>query len=571
CRVIIKRGRAPITEEDREALSPRELDRGMRLACRFAVQEDLVVEIPGGYTREGQVILEESAFEVSLDPQVKALPLSITPPSLDYPRGDLERVCDFLGEELWASPETLWNLPDPLEGQVTAVVRDHELLDLLSGEERAYGAAVDIGTTTVVAYLMDLLTGEELAVRSVMNPQIKYGDDVISRITHSMEREEGREELMGPITRSIGDLVKECCRSASVSPERVYEAVMVGNTAMHHFLWGLDPSNLALCPYIPVTSSTLQARWGRKLGINPGGYVFTPPNLAGFVGADHTAVLLSCALWEEEAPHLVIDIGTNGEISLGSSEGIHSCSCAAGPAFEGGNLTSGMRGTAGAVDHLRITEDMGVRLSTIGGGRPRGICGSGIVDAVSELFKAGVLDPSGRIAEELEWERIRVCDGQSQVVLATERESDTGEPVVITQEDVVQVLYAKAAMYAGATLLMDAMGVSRRDLESILVAGAFGNYISPESARGIGIFPEVDLERVRGVGNAAGAGAKMMLLNREARRRARELADRVNYIELAAHPDFEEKFYQALYLPHFEEDLFPEVMASRRGNGPIPP
>jgi uncharacterized 2Fe-2S/4Fe-4S cluster protein (DUF4445 family) len=281
--------------------------------------------------------------------------------------------------------------------------------------------------------------------------------------------------------------------------------------------------------------------------------------VAGFVGADHVAVLLASHLWESDEPRLLMDIGTNGEISLGDSERIASTSCAAGPAFEGANLKFGMRGTEGAIDHVRISGDYGVTYTTIKGVRPRGLCGSGVVDAISEMFKAGVIDRTGRIREDLEIPGVQVRNGESQFIIAAEKESAINEPITITQDDVVQIQYAKAAMYAGASILMERMGINPSRLDAIMLAGAFGNYLSPESARTIGLIPEIPLRRVVGIGNAAGAGAKMALLNEDARKQALEIVNRVEYVELAAHPGFEELFYRALYIPNYDMSSFPGI------------
>jgi uncharacterized 2Fe-2S/4Fe-4S cluster protein (DUF4445 family) len=291
------------------------------------------------------------------------------------------------------------------------------------------------------------------------------------------------------------------------------------------------------------------------------GYVSSLPNVAGFVGADHVAVLLASRLWESEDPKLVIDIGTNGEISVGNSDGIASTSCAAGPAFEGANLSFGMRGTDGAIDHLSISDELDVSYTTINGLKPKGLCGSGVVDAIAEMFRTGVIERNGRIREELESPRIRVVDGESQFIVATRDETSMKEPIVITQNDIVQIQYAKAAMYAGTSILMERMKISSSKLDAILLAGAFGNYVRPASARIIGLFPEIPLDRVIGIGNAAGAGAKMALLNEDVRKKARELATSIEYVELAAHAQFEDRFYNALYFPNYDTSFFPQVMS----------
>ncbi|MDD1767302.1 MAG: ASKHA domain-containing protein [Methanomassiliicoccales archaeon] len=566
CRVIVTSEDALITEEDRKAIDPRDLDRGVRLACRMKADHDLVVEIPTEFARSSQIILEDSAIDIEIKPRIRWIPLRVPPPSLDFQVGDFERLSKVLEDRL-GTKSLLASLPIMnslnellrIEGEVTAILRGNELIGMIPPKPKErYGMAIDVGTTTVVAYLMDLESGKEVAVKSAMNPQIGYGDDVVSRITFAMERRNGTSVLQSLIVSCINDLIDGCCAATCVSRNDIYEIVAVGNTAMHHMLFGLTTSGLAFSPYVPVISDPVEFK-AKEIGIDiaPEGYVHSLPNVAGFVGADHVAVLLASHIWESVEPRLVIDIGTNGEISLGDSERIVCASCAAGPAFEGASLKFGMRGTEGAIDHVSISKDYTVKYTTIGGTPPRGLCGSGAVDAISEMSKTGVIDRTGRIMEELEIPGIRVRNGESEFVIAAEKESAINEPITITQDDVVQIQYAKAAMYAGACILMDSLGINASRLNAIMLAGAFGNYLSPESARTIGLIPEVPLQRVIGIGNAAGAGAKMALLNEDFRERAREILRKVEYIELAAHSGFEELFYRALYIPNYDTSSFP--------------
>lgn len=562
CRVMVKELDSPLTDDERKHLSAVEISKGVRLACQVFPEENLIVHVRTSFLRGEQVILEESLAEVAVDPMIKSFPIEVPKPSLDCQIGDLERLLSELPQDVESpviSVEVLRSLPSILagEGRIRVITRGDEILCLHDGEEGIYGVAMDIGTTTVVAYLTDLASGEVLAVRSAMNPQIIHGDDVVSRITYAMENQEGLNDLRTEIVDCVNLLVQGCIEEADLPQEEIHEMVIVGNTAMQHMFFGLDPSSLALSPYVPVSTGSLDEK-GEALGIKMGrGYVHSLPNIAGFVGADHVAVLLATRLWERERPTLVIDIGTNGEISLGSKEGIVSASCAAGPAFEGASLKCGIRGIPGAIDHVRIEGD--VEYTTIGGLSPNGLCGSGAVDAIWEMFKAGFIDASGRIVEELDTPRIRVVEDQAEFIIATEEESATGKPVVITQDDVVSIQYAKAAMYVGSTLLMKHMGIRPREIDGVLLAGAFGNYVSVESTRNLGVIPEIPLERIEGVGNAAGAGARIALLNRRCREKAKELSRNVRYLELAAHPEFEERFYEAMFIPHFDPSLFPEV------------
>ena len=569
CKVIVRGGYAPMTDNDKKLISQTDLDQGMRLACRIRIDSDMVIDIPEESARNEQVILEDANVKATICPRVRSVVLTIPPPSLAYQVGDYERLHKVLGEHTNVSYETslhvLRKLPGVLRSstEIRLITRGNEILDIVPvKDEELFGVAVDIGTTTDVAYLLDLRTGECVTVQSRMNPQIAHGDDVISRITYAMKNSDGAKVLQDQITSCIDDLVGECCTKAGVSREKVFEIVVVGNTAMHHLFFGLETSNLGRSPFIPVVADSIEER-SRELGINAAreAYVYSLPNVAGFVGADHIGVLLACRLWEGDEPRMAIDIGTNGEISVGNADGIASTSCAAGPALEGANIRFGMRATTGAIDHLTISDGLEVSYSTINKGKPRGLCGSAVVDAISEMFRVGVIAPNGKIRTNLESPRIRVGNGEVQFVVATEEESATGEAVAITQKDVSEVQCAKAAMYAGATILMEDRGVTRDDLDSILLAGAFGNYVSPRSAIGLGIFPEVPLSRVKQIGNAAGSGAKIALLDESTREEARKLARDIRFVELAARPEFQERFFQALYIPNRDQSLFPNVMS----------
>ncbi|MEM2943642.1 MAG: ASKHA domain-containing protein [Methanomassiliicoccales archaeon] len=563
CRVVVTTKDAPISQEDAKFISKNDLMRGVRLACKLIVEDDLVIDIPEEYEKKEQIILVKSFAHVDTDPTVKKITIQVPPPTIDFPLPDFERLKNSIkqiGGFLHIPLKILSLLPDYLRKNSEAhiVLRHDEILGLTEKNEGVYGIAVDIGTTTVVAYLIDLVDGRELAVESDMNPQIKYGDDVISRITFRLEREEGVEILRNQIVSCINDLINRCATLAGIKRDEIYEVVIVGNTVMHHLFWGLEVQSFAFSPYIPVVARSLEEK-AKVAGveINEEGYVYSLPNIGGFVGADHVGVLLAVRADESQYNRLAIDIGTNGEISVITPGRIISASCAAGPAFEGGCLRFGMRGARGAIDHVKITENLGVKYSVIGNTKPRGICGSGIVDAIAEMVRLGIIDRSGRIMEEIDSPRIGVQNGESYFIVAFEDETAVKEPIVITQNDVLQIQFAKAAMYAGTEILMKMSGISDKEIDEILLAGAFGNYIDPANARMIGIFPEVPLDHIVSIGNAAGSGAKMALLNNEMRKKAEEIARKVEYIELAAQPDFEEAFYSALYFPHNDLTRFP--------------
>ena len=572
CYVQMISGETEPTKEDLKLLGKRKVQSGMRLACRLKVIRDIVVETPEYLGSSKHVILESSEDIQDFDPAVREMIVHLEGSTLERPEsihsqflGALKEVgfdramipLSVLGSLAKASPD----------GQELYIVtREDEILRAETSRDGGiYGVAIDVGSTTVVAYLMDLLSGKTLAVHSYLNPQIKHGDDVISRITFSMAEPNGRKELQDLIIGCINQLIESCCRTAGIRRESIMEVMLVGNTAMHHSVFGLDQRLLTLVPFAPVVSDALEFK-GKELGIGMAneGYACALPNVAGFVGADHVSVLIASHLDELHEPHMVIDIGTNGEISVGDEHGIFSASVAAGPAFEGGNLSCGMRGAEGAIDHVTIGQDLDLQFTTIGGKRPRGICGSGAIDLVSEMFLDGIISPSGKIQEDADPNRVRKKDGERRYVLVEAKDSAVNREISFTQEDIVQIQFAKGALHAASEILMERRNVQEKDIRGILLAGAFGNFVDPDSARNIGLFPEVPLEKIKGIGNAAGSGAKMTLMSKRLRRKAQKLAKDVTYIELAAQQDFEDRFYASLYFPHQDWGKFPEVTSKAR-------
>uniref|UniRef100_UPI0025BD6F44 ASKHA domain-containing protein n=1 Tax=Ferroglobus sp. TaxID=2614230 RepID=UPI0025BD6F44 len=436
---------------------------------------------------------------------------------------------------------------------------DREIIDVEPGyrAENVYGLAVDIGTTTVVGYLTDLRTGKVLAVDSMMNPQVTYGEDVMSRITYAMQNPEGLEQLNRKIIDGINEILKNVCDQAGIKPEEVSEVTIVGNTAMHHIFLKIEPKYLSLAPYVPALHKSYDVK-ARDLGLNisKGGYVHVLPIEAGWVGADNVAVLIATEPYKRDEMCLVIDIGTNGEIVLGNKERLISCSAAAGPALEGAHIKHGMRAATGAIERIRIDpETFEPEYKTIGNAPPRGICGSGIIDAAAELYRVGIVKKNGRFNLDLDTPRVRVADGQPEYVIAWANETAIGHDIVITQKDIREIQLAKGAMCAGAHILMKEMGVE--SVDRVIVAGAFGNYIDKISALIIGLVPDVPVDRIESVGNAAGVGARLALISKEKRREANEIARKVEHIKLAVHPDFEREFSMAMYFPHMDKKRYP--------------
>jgi uncharacterized 2Fe-2S/4Fe-4S cluster protein (DUF4445 family) len=416
------------------------------------------------------------------------------------------------------------------------------------------GIAVDIGTTTVVAKLVDLTTGQCLTTQAMLNPQTRFGDDVVSRISYASSSEH-LAELHRVITDCINDLIGRLCRRAGVDASRIYEASIVGNTTMNHLFLQLPIEQLGRAPYQAHSVDAHDVPPGRLgIAINPDGNVHCAENIAGFVGADTTAVALAVDMDRIEDRVLVVDIGTNGEIVLGTRDGLYAASCAAGPALEGARIRCGSRAAEGAIEAVVFDED--ISLDVIGDAAPRSICGSGLIDAVAVLADLGVLDATGRFAErdsrgpELPASIIsRLLDWDGQPAFCLARNERTAQPdVIVTQRDIREVQLAKAAIRAGIRILMNKLGMTDSDLDRVLLAGAFGNYLRPSSAVRIGLLPNVPLDRIHSVGNAAATGAEILLISDECRARAARLARRIQYIEIAHQKDFADVFAEAMFL-----------------------
>jgi uncharacterized 2Fe-2S/4Fe-4S cluster protein (DUF4445 family) len=432
------------------------------------------------------------------------------------------------------------------------VTRESEVIGFLAPEASPLGLAIDLGTTKIAAYLVDLASSRTLGSRGLMNPQIAYGEDVIARITLAEQDEAKRLLLRQLVVGALNEAASELCAQVHSNPSQIVDVVVVGNTAMHHLFLGLPVRQLALAPYVPAVASALDVR-ARDLGLHSaaGAYVHLLPNVAGYVGADHVAMLLATQIEEQPGIALAIDIGTNTEICLADNGVLTSTSCASGPAFEGAHIRHGMRAASGAIERLRLVEDT-IEYQTIGGVSPVGLCGSGIVDTMAQLFLAGVLDRQGRMHDH---PRVREVDGVREFVLVDEptllgasgRDPARGA-IVFTQQDVRQLQLAKGAMRTGIEILLASSGRKMEEIESVIIAGAFGSYIDVANAITIGLLPRLPLERFHQVGNAAGMGAKLALVSRAKRETARALASRIGYIELAAHPLFTTTFAQAMLL-----------------------
>lgn len=579
----------PPTDEERALLRAANapVEDGYRLSCATCVQGDALLFVPEESRAQKQVI-RKSATERLIDvaPAIRQVYVEVPQAELGEHRGDWGRLQDALAEQwdlsnLRIDLPVLRRLQETLRKErwaVTALVwNDQEVIDVQPGyKEGIYGLAVDIGSTTVAGHLCDLRTGELLATEAIMNPQVAYGEDLMSRVSYAMTNKTGLATMHEAIIDALNTLASRAARAANLQARDIHDAVFVGNTTMVHILLGINPRELGGAPFALATRDSVEVR-ARDLGLrlHPGAHVHVLPAEAGHVGADNVATLIAETPYRDAAVSLIIDVGTNAEIVLGNNEWLYSASSPTGPAFEGAQISYGMRAAPGAIERVRIDpQTLESRIRVIGEERwsdewnldpdaplesqpqhlAAGICGSGIIEAVAEMYLAGIILPDGRFNAELENDRVRWRGKQGAYVLATRDQTATGRSIVVTQDDVRSIQLAKAALYAGAKLLLVRAGMPA--IERIVLAGAFGSYIDPKYAMVLGLIPDCALSSVVAVGNAAGDGARIALLNRDKRDEAADISRRVTYIETAVDPEFQNEFVRALHIPH-AGDAFP--------------
>lgn len=555
----------------------------VRLSCAACVVGDLLIHVPEESQARKQVIRKEAAdLTIEVKPAVRLVYVEVEAAELGM-SGDWQRLQTALAEQwdlhnLSIDFLALRNLQKTLRAgnwAVTATVwQNREIIRIESGYvESLYGMAVDIGTTTVAGHLCDLLSGKVLATETIMNPQVRYGEDLMSRVSYGMMKEKGVEQLHRTIIKTLNDLAKKAAERAGIQAEEITDLVLVGNTVMHHLMLGIDPVELGGAPFALATHDALDIK-ARDLGlkaVHSGAMVHILPCIAGHVGADNTAVLLAELHQLDEKITLVVDIGTNAEILLGNQNRILSASSPTGPAFEGAQITHGQRAAPGAIERVRIDRKTGkVRYKVVGDARwndelesdesltPTGICGSGIIEVVAELFSTGLIDSGGLFAEDAPQKnaRVRLSGRTAELILVPSHESATGREIVVTQQDIRAIQLAKGALYAGIKLLMDHMGINQVD--RIKLAGAFGSYIDPIYAMIIGLIPDCDLDEIKAVGNSAGDGARIALLNIEQRILVQKVTRTVDYVETAVEAAFQEHFVAAMGLPH-ASDPYPHL------------
>jgi len=552
CRVRIVSGAvtAP-SDSERRQLSTAELAAGARLACQTAAAADVRIEIPPESLMTAQRLqLEGLQLEVELDPPVVARDVNLTPPARDDLRADATRLLEALAPD---APRiglpVLAELPEALRAHGWAArIAIHrpanEIVAVAPNGSRLLGLAVDLGTTKLAAYLLDLETGETLARAGAMNPQIAYGEDVMSRIAHANTGPSARAALQDLVVEALNRLASELCNEIDRDPTAIVDCVVVGNTAMHHLFAGLPVRQLGEAPYVAACSGALEVHAADVgLRLATGATLYLPPLIAGFVGADHTAMLVATGVVETGKTVLALDIGTNTEISLAFGGRLWTCSTASGPAFEGAHISNGMRAAPGAIERVHYG-DGHFHVQTVDSRPPVGLCGSGILDAVAEALSAGIIDARGRLISS--HPLVASENGDAACVLVPAAETGHSHDIVFTRADVGEIQLAKGAIRAGTELLLAAAEIEVEALDAVIVAGAFGTYLDLRSAIRVGLLPHLPQDRFRQVGNAAGTGARQLLVSVPGRGAAARLAGRAQYIELTTHPAFADRFVEAM-------------------------
>ena len=554
---------SPPDSDERSVLTENEIKEGYRLACRLRVEDDLVVIVPkidNNISRKTK--LTWMPENLNKTHSIKKYFLKIERPSLENQNSDIDQILKALPEKGYSiNPLLLTEIPKILEesdSKVTITINDKQIIAIESEDttNHCYGFAFDIGTTTVVGMLWDLNKGQLIGASALTNPQSVFGADVISRIHFTNEDSNNLLIMKSKIKECFNDIIEDFIRQYDIKRSHIYEATVVGNTTMSHLFMGVDPTQLAQAPFAPVFCMPIDLpSKDMDVNINPLGNIHLLPNIAGHVGSDIVGVLLGSNINRIEGINLAIDVGTNGEIVLSQKGRSFACSTAAGPAFEGASIFQGMRAASGAIEGVQI-KDGEVVLKVIGDVEPVGICGSGLIDSVAELLNVGIVDYTGKLLDEdmaIEKniepslaKRLRKGKNGKEFVLAW---GEKKEDIVITQKDIREVQLAKGAIYGGIVIMLSELGVQVNDLDKIILAGAFGNYIKKESALRIGLFPMIDLDKIVSVGNAAGVGASMALLSTKERKEASVQAKKVKHIELSGHPDFQTEYIKAMNFP----------------------
>jgi uncharacterized 2Fe-2S/4Fe-4S cluster protein (DUF4445 family) len=588
CRVRVEHG--AISHRRGVRLTSAELEEGWALGCQAVVKGDAVVFVPEQEKVEVEFVTKTvgaerialaTDFTEEIDPSVRRFHIAMEAPSLEDQTTDWDRLVRALSLEHGVSPvraslpmlrELSRNLREA-EWDVTAMLdigeagedpcTEARLIDLLPGNQadRCYGAAIDIGTTTNVVHLVDLMTGKSIDRASAYNGQISAGEDIISRIIFSQKRD-GLDRLQRMVLKTLNGLLEELSSRNQIPTRQISYAVIAGNTTMIQLFLALDPRAIREMPFVPTLSQPITVTAEQiGLNINPQGTIDCLPIVGAYVGADITAGVLASGMSDTDSLTLFIDVGTNGEIVLGNRDWLITCACSAGPAFEGAGVRHGMRATAGAIEEIWIDHrTYEPTYQTIGQMPARGICGSGMIGLLAEMFVTGIVDKAGKIQRDLPTPRVRVGDHGGEYVVVWANQSGIGTDIVINEVDIENLLRTKGAIYAGFSVLVRSVGLELADVEQVLIAGAFGQYINVEKAIQIGLLPDMPWDRFRFLGNTSALGALHCLVSRSKRREVVEIAKKMTYLELSADNTFYDQFMSALFLPHTDMNAFPSVM-----------
>ena len=591
CKLLIQKGLNLFndpTNAELEKLSKNEVKEGWRLACQALLDYRKIEQIKDLQSLHVRIFLPDDLLiedfkilttgvdkGIQLIPNVIKLLVYPDKPSLNKPIPDFERILYSLPPDklkpigdIEIEYNILKDLPDLIRtqenGLTLTILNQKNIIDCEPGNtlEKNFGIAFDIGTTTIVGYLMNLNDGKIYAISSLLNPQTAYGEDVITRITYIKDNRDGLNQLNLAVINALNTIINKTCKKARIEPSNIYEISIVGNSVMHHIFLGINPTYIGLSPYVPAIQRSLNIKArDLRLNIASEGNVHVLPLIAGFVGADTIGVILSSQIEKESELTLAIDIGTNGEIVIGNKEILATASCAAGSALEGAHILHGMRAAAGAIDTIKIDpRDLTVDYSTIKDKKPMGICGSGLIDIVAELLKARVLTRSGNFNKELIGNDRIIKTGKTlEFIIVDKDETSTGKNITISQHDIRELQMAKGAFYSGMRLILSYLDRTRNfhhDIQQIYLAGAFGNYINKANAKFIGMIPDIPDDKIFQIGNAAGTGAQHCLINKNLRQKAQDLLKKIKYIEIAVEKDFQQEFAKAMYFPHFNLDYF---------------
>jgi uncharacterized 2Fe-2S/4Fe-4S cluster protein (DUF4445 family) len=597
CKIVIQKGSEflnPLTSFEKLSLNPQEIKQNNRLACQCYIRSDAInivkqmtspqleIFLPQELILENFKILTSGVNKgVNLNPSISKFYLSVKKPNLYEPYADLERILSSYWEHKNKKKgnHNFFEIESSILRKIPSVLREHDhnitltfwndkkIIDCEPGNktQNNFGIAFDIGTTTLVGYLLNLNNGKIYGIDSALNPQTAFGEDVVSRITHVKNHKESLETLKNAVLEVLNKIIQSTCSNAGITPEQIYESVVVGNSVMHHLFLGIDPTYIGLSPYVPCVQQGLNLS-AKEVGlqINPEANVYTLPLIAGYVGADTMGVMISSEIDKESEVTLAIDVGTNGEIIIGNKQILATGSCAAGSALEGAHITHGMRAASGSIDTVKVDpESFEVSYTTINNKAPIGICGSGLIDVIAEMIRAKLITRSGNFNKEfISDDHFVKGDKKFEFIIVPKEETPLKRDITLSQNDIRELQMAKGAFYSGTRVILQNVNeLYDRDysIKQIFLAGAFGNYINKCNAKFIGMIPDIPDDNILQIGNAAGIGAQNCLLNRDLRYKAQDLLNKIKYIEIAIQSNFQKEYAQSMYFPHLNLDFFPSL------------